>query len=66
MNIGYLTVPSNEPGVFVDWAWLDSLPRFRQSRHCNWSRLEKPLDIRMDGRNGRSVVMKPPSDAGIA
>ncbi|MDP2816011.1 MAG: hypothetical protein Q8O19_04970, partial [Rectinemataceae bacterium] len=59
MNIGYLTVPSNESGVFVDWKWLASLPRSRQTVHCNWARLDRPLDILMDGRNGRSAVLKP-------
>lgn len=58
MNIGYLTVPGNEQGAFVDWSWLANLPLVSKTQHCNHARVVHPLDILMDGKAGRSVILK--------
>ncbi len=60
MNIGYLKVAKTDEG-FVDWDWLRSLPCARRTTHCRWTSLEKPLDVMMDGRTSKAVLLKPTS-----
>ena len=43
----------------VDWDWLRSTPAAFETREIRHLRLERPLDIRIDGRSGRLVVLKP-------
>ncbi|MEI6876280.1 MAG: PEP/pyruvate-binding domain-containing protein, partial [Spirochaetota bacterium] len=66
MNIGYLTVPYSGGRSFVDWEWLASQPRSGESAHCVWTCLEEALDIVMDGRNSRSVILKRRTEASLA
>lgn len=58
MNIGYMKVSRGE-GSFIDWDWLRSIPAERSTAHCRWTRVETPLDVKMDGRTSRAVVLKP-------
>jgi hypothetical protein len=57
MNIGYFTVPA-EGGGFVDWDWLYSFEPERRTAHCARTRLAEPMEILMDGRDGRAVIRK--------
>ncbi len=57
-NAGYMAIPSGGPS-FVDWDWLRGLPRERTGKNAVWSKVERPLTIVMDGKNGRAVVGKP-------
>jgi hypothetical protein len=61
MNIGYLTVSAGNRESFVDWAWLASQEAMKRTEHCVWTSLPSPLDIRMDGRTGKSLILKPAS-----
>lgn len=56
MNIGYIKV--SKSSGFVDWDWLRAMPVAGKTAHCRWTSLEEPLDIRMDGRNGKGIVLK--------
>ncbi len=64
LRVGYLTVP---PGAdktdghseFLDWAWLDGQPAARETRHLRHVRLETPLTVVLDGREGRGLILKP-------
>jgi CheY-like chemotaxis protein len=56
MNIGYVKVAKSSG--FVDWEWLKAKPLAGKTAHCRWTRLEEPLDIRMDGRNGKAALLK--------
>jgi CheY-like chemotaxis protein len=57
-GIGYLTVQRG--GGRVDFEWLAAQPARTETRFLRHLRLERPLDIRIDGRSGRGVVLKAP------
>jgi hypothetical protein len=59
LGIGYLTIHPAAAEGFIDWAWLDAQKARAESEHVRHVRLDSPLDIRIDGRSGRGVVVKP-------
>jgi hypothetical protein len=58
MNIGYFTVPWDNPGAFVNWEALAAKEPQERTAHCVLLRYEEPLDILMDGRHSRAAVKK--------
>jgi hypothetical protein len=62
MDIGYLKV-SARGRDFIDWSWLKSLKPAMVTDHCRWTRLDRPMDVRMDGRNSRASILKCVSDS---
>ncbi len=58
-NIGYLTIDHNRRNSQLDWEWLESLPVTDQTEYIRHVRLNKPLDVMIDGRRSRAVVLKP-------
>jgi CheY-like chemotaxis protein len=58
-NVGYFTVNADEGGAFVDWDWLDAQPAASQEAHVRHLRLERPLVVKMNGRRGEGVILKP-------
>ncbi len=63
LEIGYLTLPpgagSEGSGDTLDWAWLEAQPACRTTEHLRWLRLDEPLTVVLDGRNGHGVIAKP-------
>ena len=59
-GIGYLTVHRRGGRGRVDFDWLDGLSASTQTRFLRHVRLERPLDVRIDGRSGRGIVLKTP------
>ncbi len=57
-GIGYLTVERR--GGQVDFEWLAAQPARTETRFLRHVRLERPLDVRIDGRSGRGLVLKEP------
>lgn len=45
---------SSEHGI--RWDWMNDLPAVTETRLVRHVRLERPLSVRVDGRNGRGVV----------
>jgi hypothetical protein len=43
----------------IDWDWLDRQPDVWESRHVRHVRLEKPLEVRVDGATRRGVLRRP-------
>jgi len=62
LRIGYLTLPpgAEEAGdaEFLDWDWLDSQPAATATDHLRHLRLDQPLMIVLDGREGHGVIAK--------
>ncbi|MCX7027067.1 MAG: pyruvate, phosphate dikinase [Spirochaetes bacterium] len=58
MDIGYLKVSARGRDS-IDWAWIQALKPEIATKYCRWTRLDHPLDVRMDGRNGRASILKP-------
>jgi hypothetical protein len=58
-HIGYFTVNPEEGDGLVDWDWLDALPRESETAHVRHLRLAAPLLVKMNGRKGDGVILKP-------
>lgn len=59
LRIGYFTVPLHPDEGFIDWDWLKAQSPAHATEHLRHLRLEQPLEVRIDGRIGRGVVLKP-------
>ena len=58
-NVGYFTVNSEMDDGFVDWDWLARQPAVGESELVRHLRLEQPITIKMSGKTGQGVVLKP-------
>lgn len=58
-NVGYFTVNAEDRGGRVDWDWLDAQPAESTAAHVRHLRLAAPLLIKMNGRKGEGVILKP-------
>lgn len=52
----YFTVPQAGAGV-IDWEWLERQPAAAETGFLRHVRLEAPLEVRVDGRHGRGVIL---------
>lgn len=43
----------------IDWSWLESQGHLAETPHVRHARLKRPLRIRVDGRTGRGVIVRP-------
>ncbi|HAM36581.1 MAG TPA: histidine kinase [Elusimicrobia bacterium] len=59
LGLGYFTVHSRHGGGSFRWDWLDRQPAVRETDLLRHVRLERPLDIRIDGSTGRGVILIP-------
>jgi len=57
-GIGYFTVQRREGGGWVDYEWLAAQEAVSETKYLRHLRLEHPLDLRIDGRSRRGVVLK--------
>jgi CheY-like chemotaxis protein len=56
-HVGYFTIgPENG---FVDWDWLDAQPGVSHEAHVRHIRLDRPVLVKMNGRMGEGVIVKP-------
>ncbi len=57
---GYLTVTHGDPSSsFIDWKWLKEQQALKETKHVKWIHLTSPLIIRINGKQGKAVVIKP-------
>jgi CheY-like chemotaxis protein len=61
-NVGYFTVNPGYGEGFVDWEWLAARPAVEESEFVRHIRLDAPLIVKMSGRRGEGVILKPHSD----
>ena len=59
LGLGYFTVHGRDGGGTLRWDWLDRQPAATETELLRHVRLEKPLDIRIDGGTGRGVILVP-------
>ena len=57
MNIGYMKI-SQDGGGFIDWEWLRSMPVKMETAHCRWTSTDSPVEVQMDGRSSKAVILK--------
>jgi hypothetical protein len=58
-GIAYLNVNIGESGGFLNVEWLDGQQSEAGLHHVVHLSFDKPLEITVDGRSGKAVVMKP-------
>jgi len=58
-NVGYFTVNPAAGEGFIDWEWLAAAESVEESEFVRWLRFDEPLLIKMSGRTGEGVVLKP-------
>jgi hypothetical protein len=57
-GIGYFNVHRGSGGGYVDYAWLSGCVPQVESRYLRHLRLDRPLEVWVDGRSGRGLVLK--------
>ncbi|MEM7309199.1 MAG: PEP/pyruvate-binding domain-containing protein [Planctomycetota bacterium] len=58
-SVGYFTVNPELGEGELDWDWLAAQPAEEEAGCVRRLRLEQPLEVKMDGRAGEGVVLKP-------
>lgn len=58
-NVGYFTVNPDSGEGFVDWEWLAQGTVVERTEFVRWLRFDEPLLIKMSGRTGEGVILKP-------
>ncbi|KYK23492.1 hypothetical protein AYK21_06515 [Thermoplasmatales archaeon SG8-52-2] len=57
-GVGYINISLNKKDSFLDWEWLSAQKASQHSKYIRHLKLNKPLLIKLDGRNGRAIVLK--------
>jgi hypothetical protein len=60
-GIGYINVPYKSKNYFIDWDWLNSQKIIKELKFVKHIQLISPLKIKLDGRRGSALVLKPSS-----
>ena len=58
-NVGYFTVNPESGEGYVDWEWLANIKATGESDCVRHLQLRKPMTVKMDGRSGEGVIIKP-------
>jgi DNA-binding NarL/FixJ family response regulator len=58
-GIGYFTLDERDPSALLAWEWLDAQPPASETGHVRHLRFDEPLEIVVNGKTGRGVIMKP-------
>ena len=58
-GIGYIDIPLNSDGCFVDWSWLQKQTLKEKMKYVHHIQLSFPLIVKLDGKLGHAVIIKP-------
>ncbi len=58
-GIGYINIPFESENSSINWKWLKNQKICRELHFVRHVRLLAPLTIKLDGRSGRALIMKP-------
>jgi len=58
MQVGYFTIPYVSNTDFIDWDWLKEQKEIKRTEFLVQVRLEHPLIVRMDGKQGIALIEK--------
>jgi hypothetical protein len=56
LGISYLTNSQNGSD-FIDWSWLQSRPTAKKTTYRHHVKLDKPLTVKIDGKNSQAVIL---------
>jgi hypothetical protein len=57
-RVPYFSVPLGRRAA-IDWSWLERQRLVAESTHVRHVEADRPLEIRVDGRTGRGIILKP-------
>jgi CheY-like chemotaxis protein len=58
-DVGYFTVNPEAGDGFVDWTWLGAQPAVRETAYVRHLRTDRPVVVKMNGKNGEGIILKP-------
>tara|TARA_Y100000994_G_scaffold32339_1_gene22818 strand:+ start:688 stop:3663 length:2976 start_codon:yes stop_codon:yes gene_type:complete len=58
LRIGYFTIGYKYYKASIDWKWLRKQDHIYKSKYINVVKLDNPLNIKIDGKNGFGVMFK--------
>ncbi|KON27480.1 hypothetical protein AC481_04695 [miscellaneous Crenarchaeota group archaeon SMTZ-80] len=58
-GIGYINTTLNPKVSFVDWNWLNKQKPKKNLQYVKHLKFTQPLTIKLDGRAGRALIIKP-------
>ncbi len=56
---GYFTIQYGDKEDFIDWKWLNSQNAVYETLFIRHIQLESPITIRINGKTGKGVIVKP-------
>lgn len=59
LGVAYLTVHPQHQQEKLDWEWLRQQPTIWSSEYLRHVRLERPVQVHVDGRRSKAAVVKP-------
>ena len=62
LGVGYFSVDPNIKQGFINWSWLAEQNAIGETEFVRHVRLDAPLEVRIDGRSQRGVILKQSSD----
>ncbi len=57
-EIGYINIPLNQKGSFIDWSWLEQIKPTQKMNYIRYLKLKKPLRAMLDGRCKQAMILK--------
>ena len=57
--VGYFTINSKDHSSYIDWDWLLNIVPYDEMVYTKLLRLEKPVTIKIDGHQGKGIILKP-------
>ncbi len=58
-KVGYFTVDPFRNHGFLDWDWLNSLPRKKELKYTAHVELNEPITVKINGRTNEGIITKP-------
>lgn len=58
-GIGYINIPFDSEDCSIDWKWLKNQEVKKELKFVKHVHLPSPLTIKIDGRSGRAMILKP-------
>ena len=58
-SVGYFTVNPDAGDGVLDWSWLSGQEAVESTQYVRLVRLEAGLTVKMSGRTGEGVILKP-------
>ena len=57
-GVGYINIDLNKKNSWLNWNWLNKQKAAQELNFIRHIKLKKPLLIKLDGRNGRAIILK--------